>query len=259
MDKNLISVPEFQSKVLASMNRAYNTKDFHYALENLISALERVISDYRILKKMPRRIKNKETGKTENGFSNKVVFSDLMRGFSEQKKGIFLQSEELKNIININPLIEEMTIFSDYLVWPEDADSEIKLESQKKHSEVKKQYNQYLERKSGETKLIKKISSYVLMLRDNIKHGEKTPMSPDANFKQRTQSILNLSTPFLKNAFFELLFDYPKSRICLYGTLRTGQSNHGKLKELIEGDFVIKQGTVEGVIHCENNMLWFFR
>ena len=85
----------------------------------------------------------------------------------------------------------------------------------------------------------------------------KTPMGPDANFNQRTQSIVNLFTPFLKNAFFELLFDYPKSRICLYGTLRTGQSNHGKLKELIEGDFVIKEGTVEGVIHRENNLDYF--
>jgi len=257
MDKNIINAPEFSSSILPYLNYAENYRPSLEVLMDLLNANEKIITIYRIINDMPRFVKNAETGKSESGVSDKAILNDIVKGLPEDKKETLFKSEELRSVVNLEPPIEEMSIYRDNLVFPEEANSELKRLAQQKHRELKKQYDQYLDRNSGQAKLIKKISGLMSLVRNNIFHGEKTPMGPDMNFNHRNQSIINVFIPFFKNVFFELLFDYPKTRICLYGTLRTGKSNHEKLKEFIDGDSIIKEGTVEGMLHRENNLDYF--
>lgn len=257
MDKNIINAPEFSSSILPYLNYAENYGPSLEVLMNLFNANEKIITIYRRINYIPRFVKNAETGKSEWGVTDKAILNEIVKGLPEHKKEALLKSEELRSIVNLEPPIEEMSIYKDSLVFPEKANPELKRLAQQKHRELKKQYDKYLDRNSGQAQLIKKISGLMSLVRNNISHGEKTPMGPDMNFNHRNQSIINVFIPFLKNVFFELLFDYPKTRICLYGTLRTGQSNHEKLKEFIDGDPIIKEGTVEGMLHRENNLDYF--
>ncbi len=257
MDNNIIDAPEFSSIILPYLNYAENYGPRLEVLMDLLNANEKIITIYRIINDMPRFVKNAETGKSESGVSDRAILNEIVRKLPDDKRETLLKSEELRSIVNLDPPIEEMSIYKDNLVFPEEASSELKRLAQQKHRELKKQYDQYLDRNSGQTKLIKKISGLMSLVRNNIFHGEKTPMGPDMNYNNRNQSIVNVFIPFFKNVFFELLFDYPKNRICLYGTLRTGQSNHQKLKELIDVDPIIKDGIVEGMLHRENNLDYF--
>ena len=230
MENNIINTPEFSSTVLPYLNYADDNDVSLDALRDMFMAIEKIITIHRIINNSHRIIDNLETRERNLGSSNKVVLSEIIKGLSDDKKKAFLKSEELKHLVEIDPPIEEMSIYNDNGIFPEQANSNLKILTQKKHLELKRQYEQYIERNSGQTKLIKKISSVLSMVRNNIAHGEKTPMGPDMNFNHRNKLIINVFIPFIKDVFFELLFNSPKNRICLYGTLRKGKSNYSKSK-----------------------------
>jgi gamma-glutamylcyclotransferase (GGCT)/AIG2-like uncharacterized protein YtfP len=250
MNNKITNSPYFSSGVLPYLNSRKSFKKLNQA-RDLLGALEKIIIIYR--KVNEDRSENNDSRRD----TNLQILKKIVKGFSNDEKIDFLGSKELKQIVDINPPIEDMSTFTFQEIWPEDAYSDLKMQAQKKHMELKEAYVKYVERNSGQTDLIKKLCNLIMVVRNNISHGEKTPMGPDKNFNKRNQAILDAFIPFLRNIFFELLFDYPKKRICLYGTLKSGNSNHNYLKEIVEDDLKIKKGFIEGKVYYENNKPFF--
>ncbi len=69
------------------------------------------------------------------------------------------------------------------------------------------------------------------VVRSNIAHGEKTPYGPDLVKRERDERVCSVVVP-LQLILFDLLLDWPSTKLVTYGTLAPGKPNHGPIQEI---------------------------
>ena len=81
-------------------------------------------------------------------------------------------------------------------------------------------------------------------------------MGPDLKFAERNKAIINVAVPLMRK-IFEVLFDYPSKRLCLYATFKSDGINHNFLKDTLQNNIELRHGTVIGRIQNKDNNQYF--
>jgi gamma-glutamylcyclotransferase (GGCT)/AIG2-like uncharacterized protein YtfP len=91
-------------------------------------------------------------------------------------------------------------------------------------------------------RVLRQLARLLYILRSNIAHGEKQPLGPDSRQAARDRLVCNTTLPVLL-AVVEALFDNPRHRLAVYGTLAPDKPNHDRLAHLT-GEW--EQGSIWG-------------
>lgn len=103
----------------------------------------------------------------------------------------------------------------------------------RQHREFRDSWLRREERKSRTPETLNKLIRAVLIVRNNLQHGEKTPSGPDVQRRERNQAVGRVVLPILE-AVVDAVLVRPSHRLAVYGTLRPGQVNHDEIN--VTGD-----------------------
>lgn len=179
----------------------------------------------------------------------------IMEGLSEEQKIQIAQSIELSNLALLEPKVMNHNTLNKKAYDPSNISDKIRREAQDEHRQLYNAYSRFKNDSKEESiePLFKKTSQLLYVIRSNIKHGEKTPKGPDLNRSERDRTVCKVVKPLL-NLFFETLFDCPRKRLAVYGTLIPGGINHQIIADLPGNWF---DGKVEGKLEEINKFQVF--
>lgn len=75
------------------------------------------------------------------------------------------------------------------------------------------------------------LGGLLYVVRCNLDHGEKTPFGPDLAKAERDVEVLSVALPVVQDVVLRTL-EHPEHRFAVYGTLRSGEPNHGLVADL---------------------------
>lgn len=104
----------------------------------------------------------------------------------------------------------------------------------RQHREFRVSWLRWEARKSGTAQTLNKLIRAVLVVRNNIQHGEKTPSGPDVQRRERNQAVGRVVLPILE-AIVDAVLVRPSHRLAAYGTLRPAQPNQDEVS--VAGDW----------------------
>jgi gamma-glutamylcyclotransferase (GGCT)/AIG2-like uncharacterized protein YtfP len=112
-----------------------------------------------------------------------------------------------------------------------DMTAETREEAEADHRHFKEDWSRWRDQSSGVSRTLESLSRAVLVVRNNLAHGEKTLVGPDHDRADRNHKVASVVLGVLEDlADFILL--RPSQKLALYGTLRPGQPNHGILRDI---------------------------
>ncbi|MEU1607822.1 gamma-glutamylcyclotransferase family protein [Micromonospora matsumotoense] len=98
----------------------------------------------------------------------------------------------------------------------------------RQHRHFRRDWLGWEERRSGQTQTLVNLIRAVLVVRNNLNHGEKTPSGPDMQRRERNQAVGRIVLPILET-IVDVVLGRPSHRLAAYGTLRPGQPNQDKV------------------------------
>lgn len=155
----------------------------------------------------------------------------ILKGLDSKGHRKILDSEELRNIVYFEPQIMDHETLRRHRYRPDqEIGPQLIKKASEKHHKVVNAYKSYKSQHNDEAKerIIKRVSELLYIVRSNIAHGEKTPYGPDLKKKERDEQVCNVVMPF-QLLLLNGLFDYPESKLVVYGTLAPGKANHSIL------------------------------
>lgn len=180
----------------------------------------------------------------------------LKKGFPEQEMLLIIQSEQLKNIVNLEPRIMNHDILRKNHYDSTDISKELERKSQERHTNLVDSFSSYQQqrwKRQTIDKLLKDLAKLLYVVRSNNAHGEKTPRGPDLQKVKRDQKVCQVINPLLE-LIIALIFDKPSTRLAVYGTLAPNEPNESILSE-IKGDWI--NGKINGLIDQVENLPTF--
>lgn len=163
-----------------------------------------------------------------------AAFKEMIRyGLSPEEKSSFLQSVEIKNLIELNPRIMNHDTLRHGSYRPgETIDQRLAKKAMTMHHKVNNAYRDYNGKYNGNCEqLIKHIAELLYIVRSNIAHGEKTPYGPDSEKRKRDEQVCICIVP-LQELLVDLLLNRPSKKLISYGTLAPGQPSHSVISDL---------------------------
>lgn len=109
-----------------------------------------------------------------------------------------------------------------------DIPDEVKQTASMEHQEFKQTWDCWHSTGSKQTKTLAKLARAVLVVRNNLSHGEKTRVGPDMERRKRNHSVA-LTVLHVLEDLLDFILDRPSQKLCAYGTLRPGQPNYAVL------------------------------
>lgn len=100
------------------------------------------------------------------------------------------------------------------------------------HEEFRDEWRRWEGTGSGAARTARKLVRAVLVVRNNIAHGEKTPSGPDLARRERNRAVARVVLPALE-AIIDAVLDAPSHKLAAYGTLLPGKANEQVLS--VEG------------------------
>jgi gamma-glutamylcyclotransferase (GGCT)/AIG2-like uncharacterized protein YtfP len=79
--------------------------------------------------------------------------------------------------------------------------------------------------------VLRRLSRAVLVVRNNLAHGEKTRVGPDRGRTERNRAVAKVVLPVLED-MLDFVMDRPSHKFVAYGTLRPGQLNHSVINDI---------------------------
>ena len=112
-----------------------------------------------------------------------------------------------------------------------DITAETREEAEADHRHFKEDWSRWRDRGSGVSRTLESLSRAVLVVRNNLAHGEKTLVGPDHDRADRNHKVASVVLGVLKD-LADFILGRPSQKLALYGTLRPGQPNHGILRDI---------------------------
>lgn len=136
-----------------------------------------------------------------------------------------LGSQELGNLLMLEPLVMNHFRLNDHGYRPGDAISSVLLKkATEEHADLKKRHTSWREQRCDVDRVLKSLAEFLYVVRSNIAHGEKTPYGPDFEKARRDEQVALTVIPLQEILLNELL-DRPSEKLVVYGTLKPGEVN----------------------------------
>ena len=158
----------------------------------------------------------------------------LIEGMPNQYIEEFIESKELQDLVNFEPLIMNHNTLRRRGYRPDkEIEPRLVREATDEHRQLVNAYRSYKENPSNDTKerLLKKTAQLLYVVRSNIAHGEKTPYGPDLKKAERDEKVSGVVIPVLLK-LLELIFDKPDQKLIVYGTLAPNAPNERLLEDI---------------------------
>jgi len=193
--------------------------------------IDKTTSYYQALNKLwnsSRDLIQESSDKSEDSYLFKQL---ILKTLSDKEKMDLCNSRELLRIIKLSPKVMNHDTLRNFNYDPENIVQEIKSKAQNAHTELETEYKRFKKNNIKPTRLIKKLTRLLYVVRSNIMHGEKTPLGPDSKKLIRDRKVCNAAVPVLE-LLFEYFFNYPSNYLCVYATLAPGENNNNVLKNM---------------------------
>jgi gamma-glutamylcyclotransferase (GGCT)/AIG2-like uncharacterized protein YtfP len=99
------------------------------------------------------------------------------------------------------------------------------------HRHFKENRSRWRERGSGVSRALQSLSRAVLVVRNNLAHGEKTRVGPDHERADRNRKVASVVLGVLEE-LVDFILERPSQKLAVYGTLKPGQPNYGMLRDI---------------------------
>lgn len=178
----------------------------------------------------------------------KTFTTMIQDGLDKKARIIFLQSEELKSLVYLEPQIMDHSVLRRRDYRPDvDIEPELVQKASRGHNKLKNAYIKYLSQSNEENEIavLNHAAQVLYIVRSNIAHGEKTPYGPDREKIRRDETVCRVAIP-LQKLLITLLLDSPDQKLVVYGTLARGKINHSVISD-VPGDW--EDCSLNGEIH----------
>jgi gamma-glutamylcyclotransferase (GGCT)/AIG2-like uncharacterized protein YtfP len=112
-----------------------------------------------------------------------------------------------------------------------DTPAETRRQAEADHRHFKEDWSRWRQRGSGVSRALASLSRAVLVVRNNLDHGEKTSVGPDHERIDRNRKVASVVLGVLED-LVDFIFEWPSQKLAVYGALSPGQPNHGMLRGL---------------------------
>lgn len=211
---------DFLNDVLSKINSSHERENPVDKALDLFLSLNRTWTEY-----------NRSTssaGASDNDSLKRLLFS-----LDQEGRSILVKGDELRSLIGLLPQVMNHHTLRKHDYDPENIPAELEKKAQDEHRQLTNAFSDWEREPSGQNqeRVIKKLAQILLIIRSNIAHGEKTLKSPDRLKKERDRIVCKTTAP-LVGLILELVYDHPKTKLAVYGTLIPGGSNQSLLERI---------------------------
>ena len=135
----------------------------------------------------------------------------------------------------------------------EDVSPEAREAAAQDHDSFKRGWERWQSTGANVPDVLHRLSRAVLVVRNNLAHGEKTRAGPDPARAERNRAVAKVVLPVLMD-MIDFVLDHPSHKFVAYGTLRPGQPGHAVLKNV---DGAWSSVTLHGVVHEKDGLPGF--
>jgi len=158
----------------------------------------------------------------------------ILEGLDKKGQNDFLQSDELRNLVFLEPKIMNHGTLRRKGYRPDvEMEPDLVKDASEEHHKLKIAYEDYLSQSDEkiEQRVLKRATELLYIVRSNIAHGEKTPYGPDFKKIERDGNVCRVVIP-LQQLLLNVLLDYPDPKLVVYGTLASGDVNHSIISDI---------------------------
>jgi hypothetical protein len=112
-----------------------------------------------------------------------------------------------------------------------DSTEETRQQAEADHRRFKEDWSRWRDRGSGVSRVLESLSRAVLVVGNNLAHGEKTQVGPDRVRANRNRTVASVVHGVLED-LLDFILGRPSQKLAVYGTLRPGQPNCGILSDI---------------------------
>lgn len=154
----------------------------------------------------------------------------LLKELTESDRTALLGMPSIEALATFEPTIYDHSVVG---VTQRIADitAETRQQADADHRHFKEDWSRWRDRGSGMSRALESLSRAVLVVRNNLDHGEKTLVGPDHERADRNHKVACVVLGVLED-LVDFILERPSQKLAVYGTLRPGQPNYGILREI---------------------------
>jgi gamma-glutamylcyclotransferase (GGCT)/AIG2-like uncharacterized protein YtfP len=190
--------------------------DYFHALNRLANGY-----DHTQPRPPPRRDRADEPARR----TETLKFQNLLRLMGRAEVVEILGSDAVATLARLTPLVMDHGTPGMRQLLADLPDA-VKEDAASAHQQFRTARERWSERGTDPSGTLDKLVRALLVVRNNIDHGEKTPSGPDPKRRDRNQAVGQLVLPIL-DLVLDMVLDRPSGKFVVYGTLRPGEPNHG--------------------------------
>lgn len=162
------------------------------------------------------------------------AFQLMTLGLPAEARNSLLRSPQLQSLVVFEPQVMNHDTLRRSGYRPDiEIDPALVKAASEQHRKLVTAYRD-LERAGNteaEDRVLKRAAELLYVVRSNIAHGEKTPYGPDLSKRERDESVCAVAIP-MQLILFDLLVDWPSTKLVTYGTLAPGKPNHRLIQDI---------------------------
>jgi gamma-glutamylcyclotransferase (GGCT)/AIG2-like uncharacterized protein YtfP len=161
----------------------------------------------------------------ERSRSETQMHASLVTQLSNEVQVRLLSDTAVAAFACFEPLVLDHSSWGMSQVRVEELSPQVVEEASSQHREFRNAWLIWNSRGSGVRNTLRALVRAVLVVRNNMAHGEKTPSGPDRERGERNRTVARTVLPVLE-VMLDLVLDEPSRRLAAYGTLQRRQPNH---------------------------------
>lgn len=154
----------------------------------------------------------------------------LLKELTESDRSTLLGMPSIEALANFEPTIYDHSVVGRTRRIA-DITPQAREESEADHRHFQEDWARWRDRGSGVSRTLESLSRAVLVVRNNLAHGEKTLVGPDHDRADRNQKVASVVLGVLED-LVDFILGRPSQKLAMYGTLRPGRPNHGILRDI---------------------------
>jgi gamma-glutamylcyclotransferase (GGCT)/AIG2-like uncharacterized protein YtfP len=154
----------------------------------------------------------------------------LLKELTEKERTALLGMPSIEAFASFEPTIYDHSIFGETQRIT-DSTEETRHQAEADHRHFKENWSRWRDRGSGVSRVLEGPSRAILVVRNNLAHGEKTLVGPDRERAYRNRTVAAVVHGLLED-LLDFILGHPSQKLAVYGTLRPGQLNYGMLSDI---------------------------
>jgi gamma-glutamylcyclotransferase (GGCT)/AIG2-like uncharacterized protein YtfP len=182
--------------------------------------------------------------------SESVRLTSLLKTLHSDQRSDLLARPSVKAFAEFEPSIFSHGARGVVTHFLQDVSPEAREAAAKDHEAFKRGWGRWQSTGAKGPDALRRLSRAVLVVRNNMAHGEKTRVGPDPARAERNRAVAKVVLPVLMD-MIDFVLDHPSHKFVAYGTLRPGQPGHAVLKNV---DGAWSSVTLHGVVHEKDGL-----